>query len=322
MRTHVKSVSYRPHRAPVPSAALARFLRRELESDPPRASSLIVTVWGDAIAPVRDDVWLSTLFQLLAPFGVNERAVRTGLFRLARSGWFEAEAVGRRSRYRLTASAIEGFEQAFHRVYDRPFAPWDGTWQGVIVAIDAIGPAVRKRVRDELSWAGFARFGASVFLRPARRDASLERIAEALQVGKAMTAFEAHDRLEGTLATLRSRTMEAWSLESLASDYQQFIARFGGVAVADASLDPDPEQAFVLRTLMMHAYRRVRLRDPQLPRDVLPREWPAARAYMLARKLHRMTRTGATAFASAIVAGAEEPSPRRSRQLPRFANPA
>lgn len=306
----------------MPSAALARFLRRELESDPPRASSLIVTVWGDAVAPVRDDVWLSTLFQLLAPFGVNERAVRTGIFRLARSGWFEAKPVGRRSRYRLTAPGIEGFEQAFHRVYDSPFAPWDGAWQGVIVALDAIGPAARKRMRDELSWAGFARFGPSVFLRPARRDASLERIAGALQIGKAMTTFEARDHSEGVIATLRSRTMEVWSLESLASDYQRFIARFGGVAVAGAKLDADPEQAFVLRTLMMHAYRRVRLRDPQLPRDVLPRDWPAARAYMLARKLHRSTRAGATAFASSILAGAEAPSLRRPRQSPRFADPA
>jgi phenylacetic acid degradation operon negative regulatory protein len=306
----------------VPSTALARFLRRELDSDPPRASSLIVTVWGDAIAPSRDDVWLSTLFRLLAPFGVNERAVRTGIYRLARSGWFEADAVGRRSRYRLTASGIEGFEQAFHRVYDLPFVRWDGRWQGVIVGMDAIGAAARKRVRAELSWAGFARFGPSTWLRPARRDGSLARIAGSLHISDAVTTFEAHDRAEGSLATLRSRTLDVWALGSLASDYQRFIARFGGVAAGVSKVDPDPEQAFVLRTLLIHAYRRVRLRDPQLPRNVLPADWPAARAYMLARKLHRITRSGATVFANAIFAAGEAPARRKPRQSPRFADPA
>jgi phenylacetic acid degradation operon negative regulatory protein len=301
--------------------ALARFLQRELESDPPRASSLIVTVWGDSIAPSRDAVWLSTLFDLLAPFGVNERAVRTGIYRLARSGWFEAQPVGRRSRYRLTSSGVEGFEQAFHRVYDPPFVRWDGRWQGIIVGMDAIGAAARKRVKEELSWAGFARFGPALFLRPARRDGSIERIAGSLHIAEAVTAFEARDRAEGSLATLRSRTMEAWTLASLASDYQRFIAHFGGVAAGASKLDPDPEEAFVLRMLLMHAYRRVRLRDPQLPRDVLPADWPAARAYMLARRLHRLTRPGATAFAAAIFADGEEPASRKSRQSPRFADP-
>ena len=146
-RSDVKSVSYSPRTgASLPSTALARVLRRELDADPPRASSLIVTVWGDSIAPAREEVWLSTLFRLLAPLRVNERAVRTGIFRLSRSGWFEADAVGRRSRYRLTASGIEGFEQAFHRVYDPPFGRWDGRWQGVIVAMDEIGAAARTRV--------------------------------------------------------------------------------------------------------------------------------------------------------------------------------
>jgi phenylacetic acid degradation operon negative regulatory protein len=117
---------------------------------------------------------------------------------------------------------------------------------------------------------------------------------------------------------LRTRTMDAWALGSLASDYQRFIARFGGVAAGVSKLDPDPEQAFVLRTLLMHAYRRVRLRDPQLPRDVLPQDWPGARAYRLARTLHRATREGATVFSNAIFQEGEDAAARRPRPFPRF----
>jgi len=70
----------------VADAAVARWIRRELAAHPPRARSLLVTVWGDTLAPHGGDVWLSTLIQLLAPFGVNERLVRTSVFRLARTG--------------------------------------------------------------------------------------------------------------------------------------------------------------------------------------------------------------------------------------------
>ena len=58
--------------------ALARWIRRELAADPPRVPSLIVTVWGDALVPHGGTAWLATLIALLAGFGVNERAVRTG----------------------------------------------------------------------------------------------------------------------------------------------------------------------------------------------------------------------------------------------------
>ena len=67
-----------------------RWIRRELAADPPRAPSLIITVWGDAIAPHGGAVWLAGLIDLLAPFGINERLVRTSVFRLARDGWLAA----------------------------------------------------------------------------------------------------------------------------------------------------------------------------------------------------------------------------------------
>ena len=38
-------------RVRAPDAEVRRWIRRELAADPPRAPSLIVTVWGDALAP-------------------------------------------------------------------------------------------------------------------------------------------------------------------------------------------------------------------------------------------------------------------------------
>ncbi len=293
---------------PPPDARLIRWIRREFAAEPLRAPSLIVSIWGDAIAPRADEIWLATLFRLLAPFGVNERAVRTGMFRLARGGWFEARPVGRRSRYRLTTNGAEGFGRAFHRVYDPPFAPWDGEWEGVLVDADEAGPALRRHVHDELAWSGYGRFQSGVYLRPARRDGAADRIAAALHADEAITTFVARDPAGTPSRSLSSRTAAVWSLDTLAGDYRRFIARFGGVAPAlgDAV---DPEQAFMIRILLVHAYRRVRLRDPQLPREVLAADWPGADAYALFRDVYaRALPAAQTYLAAALAANGERSS--------------
>jgi phenylacetic acid degradation operon negative regulatory protein len=65
---------------------IRRWIQRDLATHPPRAPSLVVTVWGDALAPHGGIVWLRTLFRLLGAFGMNERLVRTSVFRLATDG--------------------------------------------------------------------------------------------------------------------------------------------------------------------------------------------------------------------------------------------
>lgn len=312
-----------PRAGAAADTALARWVRRELAAEAPRVPSLIVTIWGDALAPFGNEFWLSTILRLLAPFRVNERAVRTGVFRLHRGGWLQPRAIGRRSRYRLTAAGAEGFERAFHRVYDPPFPPWNGTWEGVIAGADVGGPAARKRLRDELAWAGYGRFGTGVFLRPARGDGAATRIAQALRLSEAMTAFTARDPPDPALPGLRERAEVVWSLTALGGEYRRFLARFGGVVAAFERRTIDAEQTFVVRTLLVHAYRRVRLRDPQLPREVLADDWPGADAYALARTLYRATRPGADQLVHDVLAAEDEPVKSRAARIPpRFAAPA
>ena len=282
-------------------APYARWIKRELAADPPRVPSLLVTVYGDALVPHGGWAWLSTLFRLLAGFGVNERAVRTGVFRVARDGWLEAETLGRRSRYGVTAASAARFAHAFHRVYDVPFDPWDGEWEA-LVAHEGLGPAARRHLRDELGWAGFAPFAPGVFLRPARHDGALSRIVEALGVTRAVTTFEAREADAAGIGGLAARAETVYALSALAGEYRRFLARYSGVADALERTRPSPAQAFAIRTLLVHAYRRVRLRDPQLPRAVLAADWPGADAYALSRAIHRATHDLAEAHLADTVA--------------------
>ena len=45
-----------------------------------------------------------------------------------------------------------------------------------------------------------------------------------------------------------------------------------------ASSPPIPQTGFILRTLLIHEYRRLHLRDPLLPKRLLPANWPGHQA--------------------------------------------
>jgi len=99
--------------------------------------------------------------------------------------------------------------------------------------------------------------------------------------------FEGRDLAAPGTSTLADRVEEAFGLGTLAAEYRRFLARFGGVAEAFRQRAAgDAAQAFVVRSLLVHEYRRVRLRDPQLPLALLPADWPGETAYALCRDLY------------------------------------
>src|SRR6201998_4787854 len=109
--------------APVPAAVRA-LLRRFRRQRPLRAGSLLITIFGDAIAPRGAAVTLGSLIRLAAPFGLTERLVRTSVARLAREGWLAARRSGRRSEYRLTRGGAERLAEATRRLYGEGPRAW------------------------------------------------------------------------------------------------------------------------------------------------------------------------------------------------------
>lgn len=302
------SRSAAPPKAPYPTGAdpvVTRWIRRTLAADPPRARSLIVTVWGDALSPHGGAVWLAGLIRLMAPFGINERSVRTSVFRLARDGWLAATNVGRKSRYALTREGSQRFDDAHRRIYARPLESWAGGWE--LVLADRVPVPLRAPLRDELRWAGFGELGATTFLRPHVKQ-PLPAILD--QRGIAGTAILTTAVDNSTTGNLASATGDAWNLAALATDYRRFLHHFGTVIERfRVDGEHDPAQCFAVRTLLIHAYRRVLLRDPLLPAALLPIDWPGAAAYGLCRDFYRLTHRSAERHLAAVLATPEEPLP-------------
>lgn len=292
---------------------MARWIRRTLAADPPRAKSLIVTVWGDALAPHGGAVWLAGLIRLMAPFAINERLVRTSVFRLAAEGWLARSAEGRRSRYRLTRDGARRFHDAYRRIYERPADDWHGQWE--IVLADRVGAAQRAALREELAWAGFGALGATTFLRPHEPARALPSILAARGVADIASTAIATELLGRPVASV---VAEAWDLGALAAHYRKFLARFGGVIEHfRTGVAHDAAQCFAVRTMLIHAYRRVLLRDPLLPAALLPLDWPGAAAYALCRDFYRLTHRDAERHLAATAAEPGESWPKADQAFTR-----
>ena len=287
---------------PRPDPHVQRWIARELAAAPPRAPSLTITVWGDAIAPHGGAVMLPGLIRLLEPFGVNERLTRTSVFRLARERWLAAKRIGRRSLYRLTSSGAKRFEQAYRRIYAAPADSWDDAWELVIA--DGLPARRREALRDELHWEGFGMLATGVYARPVQTGNSVPlALAEH---GARIIAVRATDDASLQGSSLVSAVPRAWDLTAIAADYRKFLRRFGGVIdrFRIASIGArDPEQCFIVRTLLIHEYRRVLLRDPRLPVALLPLDWPGGAAYTLCRDFYQLAHRCAERHLAAVLEG-------------------
>jgi phenylacetic acid degradation operon negative regulatory protein len=288
-----------------PAERIERWIRADLATFPPRAKSLVITVWGDAIAPHGGRAWLSGFIRLMQPLGCNERLVRTSVFRLAQEGWLVARQDGRRSQYRLTPSGKRRFAHAYQRVYAMGQQTWDGLWD-VIVMDASIGGASRRNFRGSLAWEGFAMAAPGVFVRPARAQAEndLEDVARTLALPRGTTVMTAREVAPAGASALTATMRRSWDLAGINAQYRAFIARFAPVVGMFAPAGrATPEQAFLVRTLLIHAYRRVTLHDPRLPSQLLPRRWHAQAAYALCRDFYRLTHKDAQAHLVATLQG-------------------
>jgi len=270
------------------SPSLDQWIESALASERLDAQSLIVTVFGDSIAPFGGHAWLKSLITLAEPFGLNERLVRTSAFRLVAEGWLIANRQGRRSEYRLTQQGFSRFEHAHRRIYLPGKPGWDGRWTFVVLPSGEVA-STRAQLKRELEWEGFVSLGTGVLAHPSAQIESIGGIIDRLELRQQVFVLTGSETVPLRGRTLRDFARDAWSLEALAQDYVQFLERFEPLhkALQDIAILPT-QAAFIARTLLIHSLRRVQLRDPQLPDALLPAEWPGDDAYTLSANIYTL----------------------------------
>lgn len=240
-----------------------------------RTWSLVITFFGDSIVPRGGEVWLGTLSEVMKGLGIDDQAVRAAVSRLTKDGWLGRHRVGRNSYYRLLEDGRQDFSIATDRIYGTGPPRFDG--QVTVLSGNASGLSNPEYTADAalLAKHGWGRMGQAVFCRFGVRDCPdpiSDRFAR-------IVGETSHDEAVG-LARAN------WNLPEIASAYREFLTAFEPLC-RDHGSAPDPLEALMMRTLLIHGFRRIILRDPMLPCDLMPVDWPGKQARAITATLYR-----------------------------------
>jgi phenylacetic acid degradation operon negative regulatory protein len=289
---------------------VGRF-RREPDAS---ARTLLVTIFGDSVRPHGGEIWTGSLVRLVEPLGISERLVRTSLNRLAGEGLLATRRAGRRSFYSVTPAADREFASVEDRIYHRTREAWDGRWT-IVAETGGLPAPVRAELRQRLGWLGFAALSPGVQICPADRSAAVGALLEDLDACSGVAAFRGSalppppaGGANGVGLDDRALARRTSDLDVLTPAYEAFLARFrplvvdaAGPLAQEAGGGPvDPETAFLTRTLLLHGWRRIVLREPALPAELWPDAWVGDAAYDVAAAAYRRLSPAAETHLAAV----------------------
>ncbi len=232
---------------------------------PQRTWSVVITVFGDAIAPRGGLVTLGTLLELFGAMGIDAGALRTALSRLVTDGWTERRRVGRNSSYCLAEKGRNTFAAAAQLIYAGSPPVWDGRFRLVLNPSDRAG----------LSAQGWGQASPGLWIAPG----PIAPPAEAITLDAAVD-----------LEAARLLAAQAWPLDRLAASFSRFNAAFAGLPTWHGV---DPLEGMIARTLLIHEYRRIVLHGLSLPAAILPPDWPGNAARSLCQAAYATMLPGA-----------------------------
>lgn len=222
---------------------------------PIKVWSVVVTILGDLLQS--EEAWLSgpVLDALVSRIGINNQALRVALHRLRRDGWIISEKRGRLSAHRLTPKGWTETEAVRGQIY------------GAVGAVEAVWLAVAS---PNLTAAEFLE------LLPAQ--------AVALSARSALGTGAVRPSDDILLSQFTPERVPEWVARALASaelaaEYDA-LSEAVGIVLAHSTPDGTLERT-ALRLVILHHWRRLRLRHGAVQDAVLPSDWPGARARRL-----------------------------------------
>ena len=261
---------------------------------------MIYTLYGDYIRHAGGSIWIGSLIRLLGHFGVSQQAVRSTVSRMTRRGMLRVDRIGTRSFYSLTPESTKVIEAAAARIFHShsPRNTWDGQWRLVTYSIPENAREARDRLRHELGWMGFGMLTNALWISPHDCRPEVDQLATSLGLCDHIEMFTA--RHEG-FASAESIVARCWNLPAINARYAAFIDKYKPMYEQHLRLlklgdDLQPSQYFVHRFNLIHEYRRFPFKDPELPSELLPKEWRGTEATNLFRQYHDLLADKANAF--------------------------
>jgi phenylacetic acid degradation operon negative regulatory protein len=200
--------------------------------------------------------------------------VRTAISRMVRQGWLVPVRLDDGRGYELTRRARHRLADAAARIYGTRPTTWHGAWD-LIVLEPVTNRSARERIRSGLAFLGYAALSDSTWISPFR-SSEVDQLLAAEQADAAR--FEARD------PDPRARAERAWDLVALAEAYRSWheaartLVEDPQSVLERVDLDDADQRAFVVRSHLVHEWRKFLFTDPGLPAELLPPDWPGHEA--------------------------------------------
>lgn len=247
--------------------------------------SMIVTVFGDIISQHGHWVGLSSLIKVLEPFGFNERQVRTSVYRLVHNDWLKVNKIGRQSYYCFTESATGHYEKAAKRIYLTDREDWDENW--ILVLPISVPENKKEELRKSLLWQGFNTLTNGVYAHPSSDSTSLNEVLYELGIIPNVVVFKAKTSDFNSQSAIKEMIKSRWQLADLEKSYQQFLSFYRPIYQKLAKTEVTPLECFIYRSALIHDFRRILLRDPDFPNEMLPHGWIGNEAQDLVKRTYK-----------------------------------
>jgi phenylacetic acid degradation operon negative regulatory protein len=228
------------------------------------ARSALFDVYGDHLHQRGGVAPVAAVLRILAPLDVAAPAVRTAISRMVRQGWLAPARLDQGAAYRMTPMAERRVTAAARRIYRRGIAAWDGRWH--VLVIDQVPERSRRdRIRSGLGYLGYAPLRDHTWISP-RTSVEVDTLLSEEGV-RALRFWATHDGDQAQLAA------SAWDLDGIGRTYTTWLADARAL-VGDPHRSLTDEEAFRIRSRLVHEWRKFLFRDPSLPHELLPSDWP------------------------------------------------
>jgi phenylacetic acid degradation operon negative regulatory protein len=199
---------------------------------------------------------------------------------MVRQAWLEPVRIDGQPGYELTARARRRLDDAAARIYRTdpdpdPGTPgsdgrgdWDRHWHlGILREV----PNARRReqLASQLAFLGWAPLSDAAWV-GLRNDDEVDQILG--MEGIAADRFRAPVD-DGAVEFAR----RVWRLDELGGSYDAWLNEAKALA-ENASDEVSDEQAFAVRSELVHEWRKFLFLDPGLPAELLPADWAGTRA--------------------------------------------
>jgi phenylacetic acid degradation operon negative regulatory protein len=240
-----------------------------------RPQALLLTLFAEHALSPRVCVYSGSVIAILGRLGTSEHATRSTLARMVNRGLLHRRRDGRRMYYGLTerGTAIlrEGSQRLWHT--DAVNDDWDGSWTLLSFSLPESWQRQRHDLRSQLSWAGFGPVQGGLWIAPGH--VAVSSIVAGLGLASHVRVFRAAADESTDVDQMLSDT---YDLPGIAAHYQAFLRRW---QEPDAVAGRDP---LATRLAIVTQWLQVLRRDPRLPRQHLPGDWPAGAAQKVFRR--------------------------------------